>query len=96
MPAGDYPIQRMHDDGLSKWTQANRNINNTNVVVWYTFGIMHVTRAEDWPVMPAEHCKLELKPENFFDFNPSMDVPPTQTHTSNKEFCHHHQPQSKL
>jgi len=88
-PAGDYPIQRMHEDGLSKWAQANRPINNTDMGVWLTFGIMHVTRAEDWPVMPTEYIGFELKPENFFDSNPSMDVPPSTVQTKHGTVaCH--------
>ena len=88
----------MVEDGLSKWAQQNRNIYNTNIVLWHTFGILHVTRAEDWPVMPTEYCGFELKPVNFFDSNPAMDVPPVPTHRSFKdgkekqEFCHNHPP----
>jgi len=45
--AGDYPNQHPGDEGLPAWTQANREIENTDVVVWYTFGHNHVTRPED-------------------------------------------------
>jgi len=76
-PGGSYVYQKELDDGLTKWTQANRNIYNKDIVVWYIFGVTHVVRAEDWPVMPAEFSGFDLKPDNFFDCSPAMDVPPT-------------------
>lgn len=41
-PSGDYPMQRMVEDGLSHWAAQNRNIYDTNIVVWFNFGILHV------------------------------------------------------
>lgn len=76
-PSGNYPCQMEIKDGLSEWTKKNRNIFNTDLVVWYTMGITHIVRCEDWPVMPAEHCSFELKPDNFFDISPVMDLPKT-------------------
>ena len=52
-----------------------------DIVVWLQFGLQHVTRIEDFPVMPCEIIKVQLKPVNFFDKNPALDVPP-----SNQEF----------
>lgn len=52
--AGNYPNQHIGGDGLLEWTQANRSIENTDVVVWYTMGHHHIPRPEDWPVMPAD------------------------------------------
>ena len=40
-------------DGPAGWT-ANRSVENTDVVLWYVFGIHHITRPEDWPIMPAD------------------------------------------
>jgi primary-amine oxidase len=54
-PAGNYAVQKEIEDGLTKWTQANRNIYNTDIVVWYTVGVTHVVRNEDWPIMPVEY-----------------------------------------
>ena len=34
----------------------------------------HVTTAEDFPVLPREHASFELKPHNFFDRNPALDL----------------------
>ena len=45
-------------------------------MLWYVFGIHHITRPEDWPVMPADVVSFWLKPFGFFDRNPALDVPP--------------------
>ena len=76
-PCGDFPVQAARDTGLPAWTEANRNIENTDVVLWYVFGIHHITRPEDWPVMPADIVSFWLKPFGFFDRNPALDVPPS-------------------
>ena len=62
------------DTGLAEWTKANRSIENTDVVLWYVFGIHHITRPEDWPVMPVDVVSFWLKPFGFFDRNPALDV----------------------
>ena len=74
-------MQSVEDSGLPAWTAANRSIENTDVVLWYVFGIHHVTRPEDWPVMPVDYTGFTLKPVGFFDRNPALDVPPApRTH----------------
>ncbi|WP_139491521.1 primary-amine oxidase [Brevibacillus dissolubilis] len=74
--AGDYPNQHAGGDGLPKWVQQDRNIENTDLVVWYTMGHHHIPRPEDWPVMPAAYIGFMLKPSGFFEKNPGLDVPP--------------------
>ena len=76
-PAGDFPNLSAKDTGLAKWTAANRPIAGTDVVLWYVFGIHHITRPEDWPIMPADAVSFWLKPFGFFDRNPALDVPPS-------------------
>ena len=83
--AGDYPNQHPGGAGLPAWTKANRNIDNTDIVVWYTFGHHHVPRPEDWPVMPVMYTGFVLKPVGFFDQNPALDVPPSANHNGH---CH--------
>lgn len=78
-PAGEFVNQSATDTGLGEWTKANRSIENTDVVLWYVFGIHHITRPEDWPVMPVDVVSFWLKPFGFFDRNPALDVPPTPT-----------------
>ena len=75
-PAGDYPNQHPGGAGLPAWTQANRSLEKTNVVLWYTVGVHHVPRTEDWPVMPVTYYGFTLQPIGFFDRNPALDVPP--------------------
>ena len=76
-PAGDYPNQHPGGAGLPEWTKADRSIENTDIVLWYTLGNHHIPRPEDWPVMPVERVSFALKPFGFFDVNPSLDVPPS-------------------
>jgi primary-amine oxidase len=75
-PCGDFPNLSERDTGLPVWTAQNRPIENTDVVLWYVFGIHHITRPEDWPVMPVDIVSFWLKPFGFFDRNPALDVPP--------------------
>jgi len=74
--AGDYPNQHAGGDGLPRWTAQGRPIVEEDVVVWYTFGVTHLPRPEDWPVMPVEYAGFSLFPVGFFDRNPALDVPP--------------------
>jgi primary-amine oxidase len=63
-------------------------------VLWYVFGIHHITRVEDWPIMPADTVSFWLKPFGFFDANPAMDAPSsTSAHcspSSDTHEGHHH------
>jgi primary-amine oxidase len=74
--AGEFPNQHPIGDGLPRWTAADRAITDTDVVLWYTFGVTHFVRPEDWPVMPVEYTGFLLQPVGFFDRNPALDVPP--------------------
>jgi primary-amine oxidase len=78
--AGDYPNQHAGGDGLPLWTAADRSLTNTEIVAWHTFGVTHVPRPEDWPVMPVEYCGFHLVPMGFFSANPALDVPPMAGH----------------
>ena len=53
----------------------DRNLADADCVLWHSFGVTHIPRMEDWPVMPAEHVGFFLKPFGFFDANPSLDIP---------------------
>ncbi|MCU1700020.1 MAG: tyramine oxidase [Mycobacterium sp.] len=85
-PAGEFVNQSAADTGLGEWTKADRSIENTDVVLWYVFGIHHITRPEDWPVMPVDVVSFWLKPYGFFDRNPALDVPGAHTATTS---AHH-------
>ena len=77
--AGDYPNQSTGGDGLLKWTEQDRSIENADVVLWYTFGHTHIPRPEDYPVMPAAYIGFLLKPNGFFAMNPANDLPAPAT-----------------
>jgi len=81
-PCGEFPNLSLRDAGLPAWTAADRPIENTDVVLWYVFGIHHITRPEDWPVMPVDTVSFWLKPFGFFDRNPALDVPPNAAECS--------------
>lgn len=75
-PAGEYPNQSSAGEGLPAWKQADRPLEDADVVLWYTFGAQHFPRLEDWPVMPIARTGFHLRPVGFFDYNPALDVPP--------------------
>jgi primary-amine oxidase len=77
-PAGDYPNQHPGGEGLPKWTQGDRPLVDTDIVVWYVFGHHHIPRPEDWPVMPTAYSGFVLRPSGFFNGNPALDVPPSK------------------
>jgi len=82
--AGDYPNQHEGGAGLPAWTARDRDVVDTDIVLWHSFGITHIPRPEDWPVMPVEYTGFSLIPFGFFDRNPALDVPPS----SDGDHCH--------
>ena len=74
--AGTYPNQNTRGEGLPSWSGDTESIDKVDLVLWYTFGVTHVPRAEEWPVMPATHVGFRLLPDGFFDRSPALDVPP--------------------
>jgi primary-amine oxidase len=79
-PCGEFCTQSERDQGLPVWTARDRPIEDTDIVLWYVFGIHHITRPEDWPVMPVDTVSFWLKPVGFFDRNPALDVPASPGH----------------
>jgi primary-amine oxidase len=77
--AGAGPFTNLHSGGagLPAYVQNDRPVDDTEIVVWHTFGVTHVPRPEDWPIMPVEYAGFSLVPYGFFDRNPSLDVPPS-------------------
>jgi primary-amine oxidase len=73
---GDYPNQHAGGDGLPRYAAHDRAIDNEDLVLWHSFGLTHVCKPEDFPVMPVEYTGFTLKPAGFFDANPTMDLPP--------------------
>lgn len=84
-PAGRHVPQTSGEPsmGLPQWIEENSNesIEDTDVVVYHTFGVDHFPSPEDFPVMPRESMTVLLKPRNFFTRNPALDVAPTYCST---------------
>ncbi|KAI8961224.1 copper amine oxidase [Daldinia sp. FL1419] len=83
-PAGRHVPQTSGEPslGLPEWIgDGTEPIEDTNVVLWHTFGVVHIPAPEDFPVMPVEPITLLLRPRNFFTNNPVMDVPPSYAST---------------
>ena len=78
--AGEYPNQHPGGAGLPAYVRDDAPLENTDVVLWYTFGAHHIVRPEDWPVMPVTTIGFTLKPVGFFDRNPALDVPRPTAH----------------
>jgi primary-amine oxidase len=79
-PCGEFVVQSEEDRGLPVWTAQDRPIEDTDIVLWYVFGIHHITRPEEWPVMSVDTVSFWLKPTGFFDRNPGLDVAPNAAH----------------
>ena len=76
--AGTYVRDGRPTDGLVKWTAGDRSIENADLVLWYTLGITHIPRAEEWPIMDTHRAGFMLVPSGFFSKNPALDVPETK------------------
>jgi primary-amine oxidase len=89
-PAGKHTMQSMGGDGIASAIERRRkeaaaggealstSVRDCDIVVWHTFGSTHNPRIEDWPVMPCEKMTVGLKPANFFEGNPGIDVAPSR------------------
>lgn len=75
-PAGDFVNLSSGGEGLPAWTAQDRPVENTDLVVWHSFGLHHLPRPEDHPVQPCVLCGFKLMPVGFFDQNPIIDLPP--------------------
>ena len=72
--AGTYPNQSRGGDGLPAYVAQRRNVDGTDIVLWYTMGFHHLPRPEDWPVLSTMWHSVSLVPYGFFDRNPSLDL----------------------
>ncbi|GBE95573.1 primary-amine oxidase [Nostoc cycadae] len=72
---GNYPNQGQPQEGLPKYIADDESLTNEDIVVWYTMGMTHVPRPEDWPVMPVHRVGFKLVPRGFFSRNPVINLP---------------------
>jgi len=73
--AGYTPNQHPGGSGLPRYGAGNRSVDGEDIVVWHSFGLTHFPRTEDWPIMPVDYAGFSLRPDGFFDRNPTLDVP---------------------
>ena len=81
-PAGEFVNQSRGGAGLPAWTAHDRPTENTDIVLWHSFGMHHVPRPEDHPVQTCLACGFKLLPCGFFDQNPVIDLPRTHNAAS--------------
>ncbi|WP_416888198.1 primary-amine oxidase [Microbacterium sp.] len=87
-PAGRYPNAHQGGAGLPAYTEDDRSIDGEDLVLWHTFGLTHIPRPEDWPIMPVDYAGFWFKPYGFMDVNPAMDVPESaQAHGRRSAQC---------
>lgn len=72
---GDYPNQTQPGQGLPKYIADNESLMGEDIVLWYTMGVTHIPRSEDWPVMPTHRVGFKLVPRGFFSRNPAINLP---------------------
>jgi primary-amine oxidase len=74
--AGRYSNQSKADKGLPAFVSQGESIVNTDLVVWYTMGFRHITKPEDFPILPTLWHEVTLTPAYFFDRDPSSLLNP--------------------
>jgi len=75
--SGPYPNQHPGGAGLPAYVADKQRVESKDIVLWYTMGFHHITRVEDWPMMPTMWHDFTLRPFNFFDENPAINVAPS-------------------
>ena len=73
---GEFPMQSDGSDTLAEWVKADRALQGTDVVTWFTAGFHHRPRAENWPVMSTDWKAIHIMPHNFFTRNPALTIRP--------------------
>jgi primary-amine oxidase len=70
--AGLLPNVNPKDEGLPQYVATPENTTAQDVVLWYTMGFRHVTRPEDFPILPTFWHEMTIRPAFFFDMDPGM------------------------
>jgi primary-amine oxidase len=70
--AGPYPNLNAKDEGLPVFVSNNEDVAAQDIVIWYTMGFRHVTRPEDFPILPTFWHEMTIRPAFYFDMDPGM------------------------
>lgn len=70
--AAYFPTTAPPGEGLPRYIANDESLGGKDVVLWYTFGLTHVTRPEEWPIMNMHRAGFSLIPVNFFGENPAF------------------------
>lgn len=84
-PAGDFPNQSKGGDGLPVFIADREPLENQDLVLWYSLGFRHVTRPEDWPLLPTRWFEFRLRPYGFFVQEPSHNLAPHYSPTYKRQ-----------
>ncbi len=75
--AGAYPDQAKNDYRDTLYHYANDDsIYDKDIVVWYSLGMTHVPRVEDYPLMSDVKLGVSFLPDGFFSRNPALGPSP--------------------
>lgn len=73
--SGDFVTNSPGGQGIPEFIAGDAPLVGKDLVLWHTFALTHFPRAEDWPIMPMDYAKFSLRPYNFFDKNPTLNIP---------------------
>jgi primary-amine oxidase len=75
--AGAYPDQAKNDYRDTLYYYANNDsIYDQDIVVWYSLGMIHAPRVEDYPLMSDVKLGVNFLPDGFFSRNPVLGPTP--------------------
>jgi len=74
--SGDYDLNRLADPQVSLDNYIDgENILQEDLVAWISLATIHLPHSEDMPMVNNMKHGVTLEPWNFFDENPTMDMP---------------------
>jgi primary-amine oxidase len=73
--AGAFPNQAPEGttDSLPHYA-GSESVYQQDVVLWYNLGYTHITKPEDYPIMPRGHMAVDFRPKGFFNRSPVLDL----------------------
>ena len=71
---GEFALQSDGTDTLRQWVEDDQPLHHQDIVAWFTAGLHHIPRMEDWPVMSTDWKEVHIMPHNFFAHNPAMTL----------------------